>query len=82
VSSQQGAAATIIESAALADAVRSGKVRWVLADGGGGGGGPGADGRVGSTTVMAAVQQACPAVSGVDSLYDCAGRADALEAAA
>jgi hypothetical protein len=30
---------------------------------------------------MAAVQQTCTPVAGVDGLYDCAGRADALSAA-
>jgi hypothetical protein len=98
VSSQQGAAATIIDSGAdvvalggfsgresevsvqwLADAVRSGQVRWVLA---GSGGGLDNDGRVGATTVMAAVQETCPEVSSVSGLYDCAGQAEALAAAA
>jgi hypothetical protein len=30
---------------------------------------------------MAAVQETCIPVSGVEGLYDCAGRADALSAA-
>jgi hypothetical protein len=40
------------------------------------------DGRTGSSTVMAAVQATCTAVSGVDGLYDCSGAASALAAAA
>jgi hypothetical protein len=71
----------------LAQAVRAGKVRWVLTDGAGAG--PGRDGRVGSSTVMAAAAQTCTPVSTAASssaatsgLYDCAGRADALSALA
>src|SRR6185503_19290065 len=71
----------------LADAVRAGKIRWVLTDGSGGG--FNRDGRVGSSTVMAAVTQTCTPVSTASStssstsgLYDCAGRADALAALA
>jgi 4-amino-4-deoxy-L-arabinose transferase-like glycosyltransferase len=70
----------------LADAVRSARIRWVLA--GGGFGGMGNDGRVGSTTVMTAVAQTCTPVSTSASgtttsgLYDCSGRADALAARA
>jgi hypothetical protein len=75
----------------LADAVRVGKIRWVLTDGGGFGG---RDGRTGRTTVMAAVAQTCTPVSPGGSsssttattsgsgLYDCPGRADALASAA
>jgi len=107
VSSQQGAAGTIIDSGAnvvalggfsgresevsvvwLADAVRAGKIRWVLTDGSGGGFG-GNDGRTGSSTVMAAVAQTCTPVSTASSsstttsgLYDCRGKADALAALA
>jgi 4-amino-4-deoxy-L-arabinose transferase-like glycosyltransferase len=102
VSSQQGAAQTIISTGAdvaalggfsgresevsvawLADAVRAGKVRWVLADRAGGG--FARDGRTGSSTVMAAVAQTCRPVStsstSASGLYDCLGRADALAAA-
>jgi 4-amino-4-deoxy-L-arabinose transferase-like glycosyltransferase len=73
----------------LADAVRAGKIRWVLTDGAGGG--FGRDGRTGSTTVMNAVAQTCtPASSSSSStttgsasgLYDCLGKADALASAA
>jgi hypothetical protein len=71
----------------LADAVRAGRIRWVLTDGPGGG--FNRDGRVGSSTVMAAVAQTCTPVSTTSSaststsgLYDCAGRADALAALA
>ena len=66
----------------FADQVRDGNIRWVLADGSGGGG-LRDDGRTGSSTVMAAIAATCEAVD-VDgvTLYDCAGMADALEAAA
>jgi 4-amino-4-deoxy-L-arabinose transferase-like glycosyltransferase len=103
VSSQSGAAGTIIQSGAdvagiggfsgresqvstawLADAVRSGRVRWVLTSGDGGFGGN--DGRVGSSQVMAAVAQVGRKVtistgSSTTTLYDLSGRADALAAA-
>jgi 4-amino-4-deoxy-L-arabinose transferase-like glycosyltransferase len=103
VSSQSGAAASIIQSGAnvagiggfsgresqvsttwLADAVRSGRVRWVLASDSGGFGGN--DGRVGSSQVMAAVAQVGRKVtitsgSSTTTLYDLSGRADALAAA-
>jgi 4-amino-4-deoxy-L-arabinose transferase-like glycosyltransferase len=75
----------------LADAIRAGRIRWVIADGGGGVGG-GRDGRVGSRDAMALVAETCRAVSlssssststsGATTLYDCQGRADALLAAA
>jgi 4-amino-4-deoxy-L-arabinose transferase-like glycosyltransferase len=55
----------------LAQAVRSGKIRWVVTDGGGMSG-PGADGRVGSSKVMSAVTAKCRATS-VSGLYDCQG---------
>jgi 4-amino-4-deoxy-L-arabinose transferase-like glycosyltransferase len=64
----------------LADRVADGTIRWVLTDGEGGG--MPNDGRTGSSTVMAAVQATCAAVSGVDGLYDCSGAASALAAAA
>ena len=103
VSSQSGAAASIIQSGAnvagiggfsgresqvtttwLADAVRSGRVRWVLTSGNGGFGGN--DGRVGSSQVMAAVARVGRKVtitsgSSTTTLYDLSGRADALAAA-
>jgi hypothetical protein len=81
----------------LAEAVRSGRIRWVLSGGDGPGGGLRNDGRVGSSTAMTAVAQACTAVSTSASspaagagagattatgLYDCRGSADALAAAA
>jgi hypothetical protein len=99
VSSQQGAASSIIQSGAkvaglggfsgresevsvkwLAEQVRAGHIRWVLADGSGGPG-FGQDSRVGSSKVMAAVEQTCTrvTVSGT-TLYDCAGHAGALAA--
>ncbi|MDQ6751086.1 MAG: hypothetical protein M3Z33_10080, partial [Actinomycetota bacterium] len=76
----------------LADAVRAGRIRWVLTSAGGGpGGGRARDGRVGASKVMSAVTQACAAVtlpsaafSGQSSagggFYDCAGRSQALRA--
>jgi hypothetical protein len=98
VSSQSGAAGSLITSGAnvaaiggfsgqesqvsiswLADAVRDGRIRWVVTSGGGGGM---RDGRVGSTTAMAAVAQACTPVSSVDSLYDCSRSESALRAIA
>jgi 4-amino-4-deoxy-L-arabinose transferase-like glycosyltransferase len=97
VSSQTGAATTIIQSGAnvvglggfsgresavstswLAQAVRDGRVRYVLADGSGDGGMRN-DGRVGSSSVMAAVQQVGTKTS-VSGLYDLQGKADALAA--
>lgn len=99
VSSQQGAATSIIQSGAdvagiggfsgresaitvdwLADAVASGKVRWVMASASGSGGMPN-DGRTGSTTATAAVQQVGTETT-VDGLYDLQGKADALRALA
>jgi hypothetical protein len=74
----------------LADAVRSGRIRWVLTDGSGGGG-P-ADSRVGSSLVMAAVAKvgttvdlsttSTGATSTSGGLYDLQGKADALQALA
>jgi hypothetical protein len=63
----------------LADAVRAGRIRWVLAPAQGGfGGGPGGDGRTGATTALSAVRDSCTPVPSVSGLYDCAGQADAL----
>jgi 4-amino-4-deoxy-L-arabinose transferase-like glycosyltransferase len=69
----------------LAAAVRDGRIRWVLDDGGQGGGMPG-DGRAGTTALMRTVARTCTAVSGATSsssgtLYDCSGKAAALAAA-
>jgi 4-amino-4-deoxy-L-arabinose transferase-like glycosyltransferase len=76
----------------LAGEVRSGRLRWVLAEGAGeagapvfgsaGGRAPG-DSRSGSRTAFRAVESACRrvALSGA-TLYDCSGRASALEALA
>jgi 4-amino-4-deoxy-L-arabinose transferase-like glycosyltransferase len=64
----------------LADAVRTGKIRWVVADDFAAG--PGRDGRVGASKVMAAVEQACTPVSSSSSLYDCRGATAALAALA
>lgn len=69
----------------LADAVRSGRIRYVLTDGTGtgtAGGGGRNDGRVGSSLVMAATAQVGTAVTSVTGLYDLQGKADALQALA
>ena len=59
--------------------MQDGRIRWVLADGGGMGM-PG-DGLAGATSVMQAVQEVgTPAAGG--SLYDLQGTADALRALA
>ncbi|HEY1775752.1 MAG TPA: glycosyltransferase family 39 protein [Solirubrobacteraceae bacterium] len=62
----------------LAGEVASGHIRWIYVEG------PSADaaGRAGATAAIAAAEQACPAVSGEADLYDCAGKAGALRAAA
>jgi 4-amino-4-deoxy-L-arabinose transferase-like glycosyltransferase len=66
----------------LAQAVRSGQIRWVLTDGGGAGG-LGVDGRVGSRSIMALVAEVGKPVSygGSQTLYDLQAQADALLAA-
>ncbi|MEA2291451.1 MAG: hypothetical protein QOF17_471, partial [Solirubrobacteraceae bacterium] len=67
----------------LADAVRAGRIRWVLADGQAGG--MRADGRTGSTQLLAAVARTCRVATTAGAsgatLYDCSGAADALAAA-
>ena len=63
----------------LAEAVKSGRIRWVLTGGDGGFGGQ--DGRVGSSKVMAAVEKAGTEVDSVSGLYDLQGKASALLAA-
>jgi 4-amino-4-deoxy-L-arabinose transferase-like glycosyltransferase/putative flippase GtrA len=100
VSSQQGAASSIISSDAnvagvggfsgresevsikwLAEAVRDGKISWVLVDQSGGMGFQ--DGRVGASKLMAAVEKygtKATTTSGV-TLYDLSGKASALLAA-
>jgi hypothetical protein len=96
VASQSGAGAQVIEGAEvaaiggfsgnesevsvqwLADAVASGKIRWVLTSGGAGFD----DGRTGSRSVMAAVEQTCNLVDSVSGLYDCQGEEAALAATA
>jgi hypothetical protein len=60
----------------LADAVRAGRIRYVLVSGPGGF----SDGRTGSRDVMSAVQKTCTKVSGVSGLYDCQGHAAGLAA--
>ncbi len=81
----------------LAQEVRTGKLRWVLAEQGGGGRGPGLPGdtRAGSRAAMARVAKVCRAValttvgageaaggSSDGGLYDCRGRAALLGAGA
>ncbi|HTA12561.1 MAG TPA: hypothetical protein VK765_03995 [Solirubrobacteraceae bacterium] len=71
----------------LAQEVRTRHIRWVLTTSGAPGGGPsggpaGRDQRVGSTRAMAAVTASCKRVSVLSGLYDCAGRATRLAAAA
>jgi 4-amino-4-deoxy-L-arabinose transferase-like glycosyltransferase len=61
----------------LAQAVRDGRVRFVLTDSGGGG--MRNDTRVGATSIMTTVQQTCKTTS-VSGLYDCQGSAAALAA--
>ncbi len=67
----------------LAEEVRSGHLRWLIADSTGGGRLPG-DTRTGSQSALAAATQACRKVtlsstSGSQSvMYDCLGRADAI----
>ena len=70
----------------LANAVATGKIRWVLTSSSGAGGGF-ADGRTGATTALNAVENACVLQTTVDSsapsgLYDCQGSAAALAALA
>ncbi|HWM12025.1 MAG TPA: glycosyltransferase family 39 protein [Solirubrobacteraceae bacterium] len=93
VSSQSGAAGSLIASGAdvaaiggfsgresqvstewLADAVEDGRIRYVLAEGADG---LGRDGRIGSSQVMAAVEQVGTPTT-VDGLYDLQGLADEL----
>jgi 4-amino-4-deoxy-L-arabinose transferase-like glycosyltransferase len=69
-----------VTAAWLADQVRDGRIRWVLADESGGGG-LRSDDRTGSTTAMAAVESACtPVDADGATLYDCANQAAALAA--
>src|SRR4051794_3898173 len=97
VSSQQGAAESIINSGAdvaalggfsgresevsagwLAEAVRDGRIRYVVTDAGSGG--MGNDGRVGSSALMAIVQKVGKETS-VSGMYDLQGLADEIAAA-
>jgi hypothetical protein len=69
-----------VTTAWLAQQVRDGHIRWVLADSGGFG--MGNDGRVGASAVMAAVQQVGKAVTvNGTTVYDLSGQAGALAAA-
>jgi 4-amino-4-deoxy-L-arabinose transferase-like glycosyltransferase len=58
----------------LAQAVKDGKVRWVIAESSAG---PGQDGRVGASKLMTAVAATCKKTA-VSGLYDCQGYAPAL----
>jgi hypothetical protein len=60
----------------LAQAVKDGRIRYVLVSRQGGF----SDGRTGSRDVIAAVQATCTKVSGVSGLYDCQGTEAALAA--
>jgi 4-amino-4-deoxy-L-arabinose transferase-like glycosyltransferase len=62
----------------LAGEVASGHIRWIYVEG------PSSDaaGRAGATAAISAAEQACTQVSEQTNLYDCAGRAAALRAAA
>jgi 4-amino-4-deoxy-L-arabinose transferase-like glycosyltransferase len=66
----------------LSSAISSGRLRWVLSEGGLGAGLPG-DTRVGASTALAAVAEVCTRVtttttSTSGALYDCQGKASAL----
>jgi 4-amino-4-deoxy-L-arabinose transferase-like glycosyltransferase len=65
--------------------VRSGHIRWVVDNGAAGFSSP-SDGRAGATAVLDATAEACTAVNtseaGAGALYDCAGKAAALDALA
>lgn len=65
----------------LAQAVKDGKIRYVLTDGTGSGGFGGRDGRAGASALMAAVEQVGTQTS-VSGLYDLQGKASALLALA
>ncbi|MDQ6806927.1 MAG: hypothetical protein M3065_18655, partial [Actinomycetota bacterium] len=71
----------------IAMEVTSGRLRWVMPDGGGGFGAPG-DPRTGSQSAITVVEKACRAnkVSttggGTTTVYDCRGRASAILQAA
>ena len=69
-----------ISPAWLAQAVKDGRIRWVVTSSGGMGGPQ--DGRVGATKAMAAVAKACTSVSSSSGLYDCSGAGAAIAAAA
>jgi 4-amino-4-deoxy-L-arabinose transferase-like glycosyltransferase len=66
-----------VTTAWLADAVARGQIRWVLTDTANGIGMRN-DGRIGSSEVMAAVQQVGTPVNAIAGLYDLQGQADAL----
>jgi 4-amino-4-deoxy-L-arabinose transferase-like glycosyltransferase len=67
----------------LAGEVAAGRIRWVLTTSRGPGGAPGGrDRRVGATRALSAAAQNCRRVSALSGLYDCAGDAARLRAAA
>jgi 4-amino-4-deoxy-L-arabinose transferase-like glycosyltransferase len=67
----------------LAMEVRAGRLRWILSDGTGGFGAPG-DSRAGSRAAIAAATKVCRrvTVSSQVTMYDCRGKAAALDASA
>jgi hypothetical protein len=74
---------TVLTNAYLARLVRDGDARYFLLGQGGFGGGPGGT----SNAAVNTITSACTAVpssawSGTGTLYDCAGKADAIAAAA
>jgi hypothetical protein len=67
---------TVLTNAYLAALVRNGEARYFLLSSGGGG-----FGRGGNNAAVSTVESQCTAVSAVSGLYDCAGKADAIESA-
>ncbi len=78
---------TTVSAAWIAEEVKAGHLRWVLADQGQAGGRLPGDTRAGSQAAIAIVERTCPAVTFTTSsgtkvtMYDCAGRASAILAA-
>jgi hypothetical protein len=74
---------TVLTNSYLARLVRNGEARYFLLGGGGGFAGPGGSNNAAASTISST----CTAVSGWSStsaqstLYDCAGKADAIAAA-
>jgi 4-amino-4-deoxy-L-arabinose transferase-like glycosyltransferase len=72
---------TVLTNAYLASLIRNGEARYFLLSSGGGFGGGGGFGRGGNNAAVSTVESQCTAVSAVSGLYDCAGKADAIESA-